>query len=275
MLTLIDEKELAILIDSFCISFAKKNSLLNAPTYEQVLQHISHFIVSPNWKETRFLASEQAIKIIPPYIKKRAELISKDDYSSILINDGLINNYFKLLEKSCPKAALFCNQLIKIILLANLDSYIEGTSANGLGIAHIDFKNHYNQNDFNELIIHQITHMLLFIDDYIEPQIDDLNKPIQITTSIKHKRGGNKFPLYILFHSFCVGVEVLQYRAVSNTLTTPINYHAQTITAIKRCSECFHILNENSSLFTSRGKDILKKYGDIVDRLSTEVLNAA
>lgn len=275
MFTLIDEKGLAKLIDSFCASFAKENSLLNVPSYEQVLQHISYFIASPHWKQTSFLSTEQAIKIIPPYIKQRAELISKDDYSSILINDELINNYFKALEISCPKAALFCNKLIKIILLANLDSYIEGTSADGLGIAHIDFKNHYNQNDFNELIIHQITHMLLFIDDYIEPQIDDVNKPIQITTSIKHKRGGNKFPLYILFHSFCVGVEVLQYRVVFNTLASPINYHAQTIAAIKRCSECFHILNENSSLFTLKGKDILKKYGDIVERLSTEALNAA
>jgi hypothetical protein len=272
--TLIDEKGLEILIDSFCVSFAKKNKLLNVPTYEQVLQHISHFTVSPDWKETNFLAAEQAIKIIPPYINQRSELISKDDYSSILINDGLVNNYFKVLEKSCPKAVLFCNQLIKVILLANLDSYIEGTSADGLGIAHIDFKKHYNENDFNELIIHQITHMLLFIDDYIEPQMDNLNKSIQITTLVKHKRGGNEFPLYILFHSFCVGVEVLQYRVISNTLTAPINYHAQTITAIKRCGECFHILNENSSLFTSKGKDILRDYGDIVDRLSTGALNA-
>lgn len=275
MFTLIDEKGLERLIDSFCVSFAKKNSSLNTPSYEEVLQRLSHFIASPNWKETNFLSTDQAIKIIPPYIKQRSELISKDDYSSMLINDGLINNYFKVLEKSYPKAALFCHQLIKVILVANLDSYIEGTSSDGLGIAHIDFKNHYNQNDFNELIIHQITHMLLFIDDYIEPQIDDANKPIQITTSIKHKRGGNKFPLYILFHSFCVGIEVLQYRAVSNTLASPINYHAQTITAIKRCSECFHILNKNSSLFTSKGKGILKKYGAIVERLSTEVLNAA
>lgn len=274
MFTLIDEKGLELLVDDFCSAFAKKNHLLNVPTYEQVLQHVSYFLVQPAWQKTKFFASQQAIEIIPLYIKQRTGVISEGDYSSILINDGLVDYYYKVLEKSQPKAVLFCNKLIKVILMANLDFYIEGTSADGLGIAHIDFKKNYNENDFNELIVHQITHMLLFIDDYIEPQIDNLNKSIQITTALNHKRGGNKFPLYILFHSFCVGVEILQYRVISNTLTAPINYHAQTIKAMERCTECLAILNANISLFTTNGKNILRDYDDIVSRLRDKVINA-
>ena len=115
--------------------------------------------------------------------------------------------------------------------------------------------------------------MLLFIDDYIEPQMENSNKSIQITTPAKHKRGGNEFPIYILFHSFCVGVEVLQHRLISKTLTAPINYHAKTTTAIKRCSECFLLLTENCSLFTAKGQDILRAYGEIIDHLKDSILN--
>jgi hypothetical protein len=188
-----------------------------------------------------------------------------------LSDDGVIKNYFNKLKVSYPKAVKFCNQLIKVILMANLGAYVESTSAESLGIAHLDFKKHYNENDFNELIIHQITHMLLFIDDYIEPQVVFSNKMLPIVTTIKNKRGGNAFPFYTLFHSFCVGVEVLQYRYLSNTLTASINYHAETLTAIKRCSNCFDVLNENSLFFTEKGRRILNEYREALYDLKTRI----
>ena len=272
MFTKFNEKKLGCLMDDFCGSFAKINNLYEIPKYGQVLQHISCFVVLPDWEETYFLSKEQAKKIIPLYVEQRRDLFSEDDYSSVMIDEGLISNYFKSLKTTCPKAAQFCNQLIKVLLLANLDSYIEGTSASGLGIAHIDFKKHYNENDFNELIIHQITHMLLFIDDYIDPHVVDSNKMLPIQTAVKHKRGGNNFPLYTLFHSLCVGVEVLHYRLTSDTLMATVNYHAQTLTAIKRCSDCLILLTENIALFTSKGSKILREYQGIIDDLRIRIL---
>ena len=272
MFTTFNEKKLKNLMDDFCGSFAKINNLYDIPKYGHVLQHISCFVVLPDWKETYFLSRGHAKEIIPSYVDQRRDLFSDDDCSSVMINEGLISNYFKALKTTCPKAVHFCNQLIKVLLLANLDSYIEGTSASGLGIAHIDFKKHYNENDFNELIIHQITHMLLFIDDHIDPHVVDSNKMLPIETTVKHKRGGNSFPLYTLFHSLCVGVEVLHYRLTSDTLMATVNYHAQTVTAIKRCSDCLVVLIENIALFTSKGSNVLREYEAILDDLRIRIL---
>jgi len=271
-----DENKLEYLMNKFCNSFAIKNKLAEVPEYEKILQYISAFIVPPDWSKTAFITKSQSMEVIPSYIIHRDNYLSqKDDFSRHLINEKILHNYYLSLNKSYPKAVQFCNRLLKVILIAELDSYIEGTTAEGLGIAHLDFKNHYNQLDFNELIIHQITHMLLFIDDYIEPQVEASKKNLPIVTAAKHKRGGNSFPLYILFHSFCVGVEILDYRLRSETLNTPVNYHPGTSIAINRCKEGFSILHENMKLFTLNGRKLLKQYGDFLDELMNRIENAA
>lgn len=271
-----DENKLEYLMNKFCNSFAIKNKLSEAPEYEKILQYMSAFIVPPDWSKTAFITKSQSMEIIPSYITHRDNHLSQeDDFSRHLINEKILHNYYLSLNKSCPKAVQFCNRLFKVILIAELDSYIEGTTAEGLGIAHLDFKNHYNQLDFNELIIHQITHMLLFIDDYIEPQVEASKKNLPIVTAAQHKRGGNSFPLYILFHSFCVGVEILDYRLRSGTLNTSVNYHPGTSIAIKRCKEGFSILYENMKFFTLNGRKLLKQYGNFLDQLVSRIENAA
>jgi len=271
-----DENKLEKLLNEFCLSFAIKNQQSKAPDYKTILQSISAFIVCPDWDTTAFLTKNLSRDVIPSYvIHRESYLSSKDTFSEHLINEKILDNYYLALNKSYPKVVHFCNKLLKIILIAELGSYIEGTTADGLGIAHLNFKSHYNQLDFNELIIHQITHMLLFIDDYVEPQVEASNKNIPIATTSQHKRGGNSFPLYILFHSLCVGVEILAYRLKSQTLTTPINYHPETSIAVSRCKAGFATLQENMKFFTLKGRKLLREYGDYLDEVIIRIENAA
>lgn len=270
-----DENKLNKLLENFANVYLAKNNLEIIPKYEQILQWMSCFAVYPDWNETKFLSKKQAMECIPLYVAQRKDYFSQDDHvSSTLISNKKLEKYYLVSKKACPKIVNFCNKLIKVILITELSSYIEGTSSDGLGIAHIDFKKNYNQIDFNELIIHQITHMLLFIDDYVDYQIIDTNKKLPIVTELTHKRGGNTFPLYVLFHSFCVGIEILYHRVNSSTPYAQINYHPITLTAQKRCGDISTILNKNINLFTENGRGILRYYTDLLNDLIFRSANA-
>jgi hypothetical protein len=272
MFAFFNENKLDTLLIDFERKYATENKLAEMLSYNKILPNISSFNKVPDWNETVFLTKSQSLNIIPSYISKRAEYLSHDNhYSAFLVEEKKIDEYYKSLNHTHPIAALFCNKLIKAILIAELDSDIEGITADRLGIAHIDFKENFNQEDFNELIIHQITHMLLFIDDLIEPQVEYSKKQFPIRTTATHKRGGNFFPLYILFHSFCVGIEVLNYRFNFQTLKAPVNYHPTTATAIQRCKEGFLILNEHIHLFTLKGKKLLSSYGELLHKVDLEI----
>lgn len=275
MFAFLNESKLKTLLTAFEKKYAGKNRLAHVPSYDEILSEISCFNKVPSWKETIFLTKSQSSNIVPSYVNKRTEYLSYDNcYSVTLVQEQKIDEYYKSFSNTHPLAALFCNKLIKVIMIAELDSYIEGTTADDLGIAHIDFKETFNQEDFNELIIHQITHMLLFIDDFIMPQVVDSKKQHPIKTATTHKRGGNFFPFYTLFHSFCVGIEILNYRFNSQTLEVPVHYHPRTHTAMQRCKEGFSILNEHINLFTSKGRKLLNLYGDLLHELELEMSHA-
>lgn len=242
-------------LENLLIEYCKKYD----DTLENVLHKVSKFSVVPCWTESRFVNCDLAEIYAPQYIKERADMLLKcDDYSRVML--PIINKYYSDLGNNHQKIYMFCNALIKLILVAGLASYREGTTSDGLGIAHIDFKPHFNQQDFNELIVHQITHFLLYFNDVIKAQVPNEYKNVSVKTRFQHKRGGQEFPLYILFHSFCVAVEVLQFRIDSETVDSLVNYHSNSNLVIRRCNSCIMILTENVRYFTQHGKTLLEQY---------------
>lgn len=274
MLAKYNEMKLEKLLEEFINIYTIRNNITTVVTYEDILLCISSFSMLPTWPATIFVNTKQCSQAAPYYITVRQDSLSlEDEFSNYLIYDKVINCHYKVFQEQHPKAFYFCNKLIKLILIAKLSSYIEGTTADNLGIAHLDFKPAYNQFDFNELIIHQIVHTLLYINDYLQPQIEDKYKTLLVATNGKHKRGGSHFPLYVLFHSFCVGVEILQHRIASNTLNSKVNYHSSTASIINRCKTGLTILNKNSQYFTSKGYSILNSYGEMLDNLVVRIKN--
>ena len=251
MLHFYSSQDLQNLLDSYCKFYNDD--------FENILHKVSKFSVRPSWWESKLLSRDMAMDYAPQYVLDRQDMLLKnDDYSKPIL--PTLNSYYSDLSVKQPKVYEFCNSLIKLILIAGLESYREGTTAEGLGIAHIDFKPHFNRQDFNELIVHQITHLLLYYNDVINPQVPSKYKSLSLKTMFQHKRGGQEFPLYILFHSFCVAVEVLQYRIDTNTVDATVNYHSDSQLVIKRCKSCVEMLRDNSEYFSEQGEYVLEKY---------------
>jgi hypothetical protein len=147
--------------------------------------------------------------------------------------------------------------IIKVIIINQLIKYTNGTTNKTIGCASMNFKDHFEQQDFVELLIHQLTHMLLFIDDRCYQHIHPANKETMIETDLPYVLGGNHFPIHLAFHSYVVGVEVLCFRAHAIGLNYSSHCHGTTIRIIKTCQSFQDSLLKNEHLFLERGQSIL------------------
>lgn len=188
-----------------------------------------------------------------------------------LLTDRLTKGFFEdalsQLERDNAELYNLSNFIIKILLVNQLSSYTNGTLKDMIGLACLDFKDNYNEQDFLELIVHQMTHMILFIDDYSCIHMPEENKNVMIETGLKFVLGGTKFPAYIIFHSFIVGVEVLCFRLQSTGLEYIGNYHGSTGRIIDICKIFKRCLLNESGLITSRGQYILGAAFEIFDNI--------
>jgi len=180
---------------------------------------------------------------------------------SIQLLERLQNNffYYAFIELNSIESDLFnlCHFLIKLIVTSQLNTYTNGTTNETLGLSIFNFKDNFTRQDFIELIIHQLTHMLYFIADRTELQMSEENKQVMIPTNYKFVLGGRAFPAYLAFHSFVVAVEVLKFRHVSNTLNITSEYHGSS-TRIKNIILDLQIqLLKHDQLFTKHGRKIL------------------
>ncbi len=196
--------------------------------------------------------------LVPNYCEKYKQHYAMN---SPILNDRINNGFFrKALKKlELMNADLFnlSNFLIKIILLNHLESYTDGTTGETIGLSCMDFKDHFDEEDFIELIVHQMTHMVLFMDDFSDKHMLDADRDIMIDVGIKYVLGGTQFPIYIAFHSYLVGVEILNFRQQFNGLNYTGKYHGTTKRIVNGCESFQTGLKEYFSLFSARAQSIL------------------
>jgi len=196
--------------------------------------------------------------LVPLYCDKYKQHYSTN--STLLnarLNSGYFRNALMKLKLMNPEIFNLGNFLIKIILLNHLESYVDGTTGDTIGLSCMDFKDHFDEEDFIELIIHQMTHMILFMDDYSNKHMSDDKKDIMIDIGIQYVLGGTQFPVYIAFHSYLVGIEILSFRQQFNGLDYAGKYHGTTTRIIYGCENFKAGLKENFSLFSPRAQSIL------------------
>ncbi|OGT38683.1 MAG: hypothetical protein A3F11_03565 [Gammaproteobacteria bacterium RIFCSPHIGHO2_12_FULL_37_14] len=177
----------------------------------------------------------------------------------LMIHDGYFENVYNDLKDINRPLFDMANIVIKVIIINRLKKYTNGTTEDALGLAIIDYKLSFNKIDFQELIFHQIIHMLTFLDDKINSHLPDCLKTELVSSDFIHKAGGNQFPLYIIFHSYLVGIEILIYRLHMNILDFEGNYHGSTKRLIARCTKASQMLNDHLDKFTEQSKMILSK----------------
>ena len=207
-------------------------------------------------------------EISPPFYKEKKDFFIKN---SPILNDRITGNFFdQALEKLKVKSEDIydvCNFLIKVVLINQLQSYTNGTTDETIGLSTIDFKDHFGEDDFIELIIHQMTHMALFLDDRCYLHMEEKNKNFLIETGMRFVLGGTMFPAYIAFHSYIVGVEILQFRRQVMNLHFKGNYHGDTARIIKVCLAFKRSLMDHSSLFALRGISLLSDASNMLDQI--------
>lgn len=235
--------------------------------YNKYLRNISVFENGINW-DGIYLIDYPSLNA---YAKNHAEKIKSHikENSEILKNrlkDGFFQEVLTKLEESNFEIFNLAKLVIKMVLINNLNSYTNGTTSDTIGLASMDFKDHFNQQDFIELIVHQMTHMFLFMDDKVFNHCDEERKEVMIETyDIKFILGGTQFPLYLAYHSYIVGVEVLCFREESYGINGDGNYHGKTSRIFKICESFQRALILNMHHFSRRGLEIFEKSVNIFE----------
>lgn len=194
----------------------------------------------------------------PHFCKKNSAYFSQNPSGlDHKIQSGYFESALDDLQTTQPELYDLTCFYMKIIVINYLARYIEGTTDDSLGLSCMDFKNHFEVNDFYELLFHQIVHKMTFIDNRLHPQLKPEFKDDIIPTSFVHKGGGNDFSLYMVFHSFLVGVEILYYRRQTQTLNFAGNYHGKTEDIVRKVKQGAALLKNYKACFTSHGWDIV------------------
>lgn len=160
--------------------------------------------------------------------------------------------------------------IIKIILINQLQEYTNGTTEETIGLANFDFKDKFNHEDFKELIVHQLTHMILFLDNVNNKHVIDGCEETMLEVGLRYKLGGTMFPAYICFHSYLVAVEVLSHRKYLNNINVATNCHGSTMRILTMSNHFGGAINNNLHLFTDYGRTIIAKGMSIVSEITKE-----
>lgn len=225
--------------------FLGKNSIIEVPI---------------DWCEPRLVDFEQLQRYAPKFCaEKRHHFASNSE----ALRTRLSNDYFEVAfeglrqkESGLAEIAGFC---VRLIVINQLSEYTNGTTEDTLGVANFNFRDDFDELDFQELLVHQLVHMLLFIDDTLTPQMRPGCKKTPIETGLPFVLGGTAFPAYLAFHSYIVAVEMLLYRSATNQWDACPKYHRSTARVIRIIDAFKAALGPNASLFTDRGQYILSR----------------
>jgi hypothetical protein len=256
-------KDVIKIIQDTCNITCQTNDLSNKEfkrAYHKFLEENSIFEVPITWDSMKFTDFPGIKCIASKFHSQRVQFFS--DNSEVLKNrlEGeFFNQGLKRLQNQSNEIYKLIQFLTKVVLINQLKSYTNGTTQETIGLCSLDFKDNFEQQDFIELLVHQMTHMILFMDDRNKSHMLEGCKEIAIETELKSKLGGNKFPVYIAFHSYIVGVEALCFRQQTTGFEFNGNYHGNSERMFKVCKIFQNALDKEMRLFTSRGQTIFEK----------------
>ena len=248
--------------------YNEKNDIQFA--YNKYLEKSSIFERKIDWTGT-IVDNFNKLKLVSPTFSKEKSLYFKENtqYLEERISEGFFVDALNKLKNSDKDIFDLTNILIKLIVVNHLQSYTNGTLDDTFGLSIMNFKDEFIDQDFIELVFHQVVHMSLFLDDKYNPHMSNFNKDKMIDTCLIYVHGGNAFPAYIAFHSYMVGVEMLCFREATDTLSFQGNYHGNTKRIVRVTKGFQDSLIENKSLFSDRAICILEKGIDIVSKFQS------
>lgn len=191
------------------------------------------------------------------YASHQSHFIKNSNILTERLHSHFFQDAFLELKHLDPMLYAWTQFAVKVIVVNHMCSYTNGTTEDTLGLSIMHFKDTFQAIDFIELVIHQLTHMLLFLLNGMEPQVMTRYKETLIPTRIQFVLGGQSFPMYLAFHSYLVGIEILHFRDATDQLDIKANYHGSTGRVIKLIKQFYEPLSKYDNYLTPHGRDIL------------------
>lgn len=238
-------------------------------SYNQFLSKNSIFEVEVDWDYPKIINFATLSHYAPKFCEERKSFYSKNSFTmEKKISNDFFGDGLNKLKKINPSLGEIIDLLVRVIVINKLDKYFEGTTNYTLGLSNMDLHDIHSIIDFQELLLHQTTHMIIFINDRVNLQIPDNLKNFEVEANFDHKAGGNSFQLYIGYHSYLVGIEVLLHRSLTGTLDYNGKYHGTTQRIINKCHIGRDLIMPYLAKFTPHGQEIMKKANTHLDRIT-------
>ncbi len=186
--------------------------------------------------------------------------------------DQIKKMYDVLGELKCIRKDLYklLDLFIHSIIIMDANQGYSGASAAALGTIWINNKSYFTQQDVIEMLIHEFTHNLFFVDEIVNTHylFHDLffDEENFIVTSL-----GVKKPIKDVMHRIIVSVELLLSR--ENFLSHDslnITYHSQTPILLQQVKDLiFSVYNirDYDLILSDRAKDILIRCSNVVQQM--------
>lgn len=151
-----------------------------------------------------------------------------------------------------------------------------GTSTNAVGTIWAGFSDAWGKRDFEEFLLHESIHTMIFVDEYISKQFHSLeplrNKATFIDSSIRRQRR----PLDKVFHSTVIASVIVWYRHLRGAGHAATMPHGSTAELIEGVLESVSQLKANTQAYrclTDWGMHIMERCAALAVSYSDQPAN--
>jgi hypothetical protein len=232
--------------------------------YKKFLTHIQPSVPTSSLNSVEFIKDPSRSKQLVALFAEKSRL---DDFDRIFsdrpqIQNGLQNVesfFYKLREVDASLFSLF-SLAINIIFSGPSELASGGSSSVAIGCIWINPRENWSQQDCMEFFIHEMTHNLVFLDEYCHHHYESYSKMFLESNYAPSAILSKRRPLDKVFHSILVSTEVLLARkAVLGHPKAP-KLHPPTPIMLDQTFKSIGFLEETEhvySLLNTRGKELI------------------
>ncbi|MCC7404417.1 MAG: hypothetical protein IT288_08460 [Bdellovibrionales bacterium] len=176
---------------------------------------------------------------------------------------------WKVLE---PDLAQLFEVVVHTLFFQKSEGYAGGSIATAMGVIWVGQNERWGEVDWQEFLLHELTHQLLFLDDHLQLHFDDWEALLSPETMAQSAVLKIPRPFYLVFHSLIVAHEVLCYRRAFGEPEAPWAHppSPELLQAALAAAASLHQVNHQHRLMTPRSQSLLE-----LVRQSLEVLGKA
>lgn len=193
---------------------------------------------------------------------KNQDSMIEEIYESDILLDKIriTNDAINVFTQKHPILHTLFDLVIHSIFFANSKLSGGGTVSSGIGVLWLNNRPHWSQQDLIELLIHEMTHTLVFIDEVAHVHITDYRivadeENFALSAILKRRR-----PVDKVYHSILVSIEVIESRL--DFLEEPCSpkVHPKTQQLFQQTQDSLESLfsvKQFGKIFSPRGQELM------------------